>query len=202
MFNSIDELRSQLGGNPKSNIDPEYQKKMLHPIPADAKEVKRDKFILDHVKGKRVLDFGASGPMHDAIVKASASCVGVDREDGPGVIGFDLDDVKQDGLPISDPEIIICGEVVEHLGNPQHFLSRLKKQYPGIPVIITVPNAFNRSATKWLARGFENVNGDHVAWYSPKTLSVLLQRSGYDIGGLYFYNGNGPDSEGLVVVTE
>ncbi len=140
--------------------------------------------------------------VHDAIVKAAAAVVGVDREDGAGVTGFDLDDVSQASLPAATPEVIVCGEVIEHLSNPGWFLTRLHRQYPGVPLIVTVPNAFSAIAARWIAKGKENVNGDHVAWYSPKTLSVLLSRAGYDAAELFFYNGNGPTAEGLIVVTE
>jgi methyltransferase family protein len=198
-YATIDALRAELGGKPKQS--PEWVAKMLHPIPP-ATAVDRVVFLLKHVAGKRVLEFGASGPMHDAIVKAATSVQGVDRADGPGVVGFDLDDVSQTRLPGETPDIIICGEVLEHLGNPQWFLTRLKRQYAGVPVIITVPNAFAEAGRSYLKQGRECVNGDHVAWYSPTTLSVLLQRAGYSVGGLFWYGGKDPTAEGLIVVTE
>jgi 2-polyprenyl-3-methyl-5-hydroxy-6-metoxy-1,4-benzoquinol methylase len=208
-YATIDDLRSQLGGA-SQQAKSDYDAKMMHPLPP-ATSVDRTVFLLKHVAGKRVLEFGASGPMHDAIVKAAEQVMGVDREDGPGVVGFDLDDVSQQSLPkevfrgldvVIKPDIIICGEVLEHLSNPGWFLTRLKREFEGVPVIITVPNAFAAAAAKWIAKGIENVNQDHVAWYSPKTLSVLLQRAGYAVGGLFWYGGNGPTAEGLIVVTE
>lgn len=198
-FATIDDLRSQLSGSP--TLDQAYIAKMLHPVP-NTTEVKREAFILTHCTGKRVLEFGASGRLHDEIVKAAAHTLGVDREESVGVVGFDLDDVTQTTLPAWHPEIIICGEVIEHLSNPGHFLSRLHRQYAGVPVIITVPNAYSAIGARWMLKGTENVNADHVAWYSPKTLSVLLQRAGYSVGGLYWYGGSGPTAEGLLVVTE
>lgn len=206
-YATIDDLRSQLGSGPQVQHSPEYLEKMMHPVP-EAKTVDRAAFILEHCKGKRVLEFGASGPMHDAIVKVAKVCHGVDREDGPGVIGFDLDDVSQGRLPVpmyvdAEPwDLIVCGEVIEHLSNPGHFLTRLKRQYAGVPVILTVPNAFAKAGARWIAKGIENVNKDHVAWYSPKTLSVLLERAGFAIGALYWYGGTGPTAEGMVVATE
>jgi 2-polyprenyl-3-methyl-5-hydroxy-6-metoxy-1,4-benzoquinol methylase len=199
-YHTIDELRSQLGGAPAHSA--EYVAKMMHPIPITT-EVKREAFILSHCQGKRVLEFGASGPLHEAIVKVATFAMGVDRERAPGVVDFDLDDVSQSWLPsLSNVDIIVCGEVLEHLGNPQHFLARMKRQYAGVPVIITVPNAFSAVGHKWAAKNVENVNADHVAWYSPKTLSVLLQRAGYSVGALFWYGGSGPTADGLVVVTE
>ncbi len=73
---------------------------------------------------------------------------------------------------------------------------------PGIPVLITVPNAFATAGRQWLAKGKENVNIDHVAWYSPRTLATLLNRAGYTYADLFYYNGDGPTAEGLIVVTE
>lgn len=201
-YATISALREGLGGKP--TLSAEYIAKMMHPIPP-ATSVDRAVFILKHVAGKRVLEFGASGPMHDGIVKAAAQVLGVDREPGDGIIGFDLDDVNQQDLPSFGPigpEIIICGELLEHLSNPGHFLARLRRQFAGVPVIITVPNAFTEAGRHHMLKGVECVNADHVAWYSPKTLSVLLERAGYAVGGLFFYGGIGPTAEGLIVVTE
>lgn len=219
MFATIEDLRSQLGGTPVHQT-PEYRAKMLHALPP-VRVVNREAFILEHVKGKRVVEFGASGALHDAVVEVATSVFGVDREDAPGVRGFDLDDVRQTGLPLPTPlniasqdrtvtaeravdhvDVILCGEVLEHLSNPGWFLTRLRSHFEGVPVIVTVPNAFTASGAKWIARGFENVNLDHVAWYSPKTLATLLQRAGYVCADLYFYNGDGATAEGLIVVAE
>lgn len=203
-YASIEDLRSQLGGNSSGpSLSQAYRDKMLHALP-ETKTVDRAKFILDNVRGKRVLEFGASGPMHEQVKAAASAYVGVDREAGDGVKAFDLDDVRLDFLPdgpAGGPEIILCGEVIEHLSNPGWFLTRLKKQFPGVGVIITVPNAF-ASNNKWLLKGLENVNIDHCMWFSPRTMATLLERAGYKAGGLFYYNGQGPIAEGLVVVTE
>jgi 2-polyprenyl-3-methyl-5-hydroxy-6-metoxy-1,4-benzoquinol methylase len=210
-YATIDALRGELDGTQAPSAA--YAEKMMHPIPP-ATSVDRSAFILTHVTGKNVMEFGASGPMHDAIAKAAGAVLGIDRESGANIVGFDLDDVTQPELPKWDagdydgtpmyriPDIIVCGEVLEHLGNPLWFLTRMKRQYPGVPVIITVPNAFMDVGRSYLKRGIECVNADHVAWYSPKTLSVLLQRAGYAVGGLFWYGGQGPTAEGLIVVTE
>jgi 2-polyprenyl-3-methyl-5-hydroxy-6-metoxy-1,4-benzoquinol methylase len=201
-FSTIDALRAQLGGGATTTLTPEYHAKMLHPFPP-ATAVDRATFLLEHTRGKRVLEFGASGPMHEGIKKVASAYTGVDRDWGEGVIGFDLDDVTQVDLPYPDEgvDVVICGEVLEHLSNPGHFLARLRKRHTG-PVIITVPNAFAAAGAKWAAKGIENVNRDHVAWYSPKTLSVLLERAGYTVGALFWYGGTGPTAEGLIVTTE
>lgn len=206
MYNSIEELRSQLGGSAPKQVDEAYKKKQLHEIP-EAKTLDRPKFVLAKTAGKTVLEFGASGPMQKVVQENAKFYLGVDLEDGDHIVGFDLDDVSKQNLPGSEldevggPEIIFCGEILEHLSNPGWFLTRLKKQYPNVPVLITVPNAA-ASGNKYLVQGIENVNIDHVAWYSWRTIKTLLNRAGYEIKEFYWYNGKPGFAEGLIVVTE
>lgn len=195
---TIDDLRESLGVR---TDEAAYRAKQWHAIP-QAAVVVRETFILERVQGKRVLEFGASGPMHEAIVKVAASVTGVDRADGPGVLGFDLDDVSRQSLPGEGPyDVVVCGEVLEHLANPGHFLARLKRNYGGTTTILTVPNAHNAHNDGNVRRGFENVNIDHVAWYSHRTLQTLLERYGYAIEQFYWYRGQPATAEGLIVVT-
>ena len=202
-FATLDDLRSQLGESaPSAMMDEVYRAKMLHPIP-EGKSVKRETFILDRVKDKTVLEFGASGPMHDAVVKVARQVYGVDLVASQGVVACDLDDVTLAlPSPPGAPDLILCGEVIEHLANPGWFLQRLRAAYQGVPILVTVPNAYCDAGRQHLKRGMENVNRDHVAWYSPKTLSVLLARYGFPVIEFAWYNGTPPYAEGLLVVTE
>jgi hypothetical protein len=205
-YATIDALREGLGGAPKAApvVDAAYAAKMLHPLPTGATVVNRRAFILERAKGKTVLDVGATGPMHALLAEAAAKVYGWDREDAPGVTGLNLDAV---GVPLpayADVELIVLGEVLEHLSNPGHFLDRLRAAYT-CPTIVTVPNAYSTLGRGHLARGYDCVNGDHIAWHSPKTLAVLLARAGYEIREFYYYNGkpNAPvyEAEGLIAVT-
>lgn len=202
-YATLDDLRSQLGGTSPAD-DPAYRAKQLHPLP-EPKTIERAKFIVQHCTDKRVLEFGASGPLTTQLKDVAREYMGVDRESGERIEAFDLDDVSKQTLPsraMWTPDVIVCGEILEHLSNPGWFLKRLRRQYAGIPLIVTVPNAYSAGSLSWLKQGIENVNRDHVAWYSPKTISTLLQRAGYTVGALFYYNGNGPTAEGLIVCTE
>lgn len=181
-----------------------YEAKQLHRVP-DAPVVSREEFLLERCAGKLVLDIGASGPMHDAIVKVAKECWGLDRVSGPKVIACDLDD-DLPNIPwdssYAAPEIIVCGEVLEHLSNPGRFLGKLRSAYPSVLVVITVPNAFSDAARKHLANGIECVNLDHVCYYSYTTLKELVSRSGYAIRSWRWYNGKPMFAEGLIFVCE
>ena len=182
-----------------------YCEKQIHSIP-EGPVVDRERFILDRVRGKSVLEFGASGPMSLAIRKVASSYLGVDRSDGDGVVGYNLDDCAPGGhvypWALRHPEVIVCGEVIEHLSNPGYFLEAVSGFCRGVPVIITVPNAFSEANQQWLRRGQENVNRDHVAWYSPRTLKTLLERAGYRISYLAWYKGQPVTAEGIIVIAE
>ena len=186
---------------------PEYVAKMCHPVP-DAPVVNREDFILARCQGKVVLDIGASGPMHEGIVEVSKRCYGIDRPVrsdvllGHDTFGIDLDDRDCDLPILRDVELMVCGEVIEHLSNPGWFLDRLRKAYPRIPVIVTVPNAFSDIGRAALLKGPENCNGDHIAWHSHRTIKTLLSRHGYEIREFLWYRGRPKFSEGLIVVTE
>ncbi len=216
-YATLDELRSQLGAAPKTPATEAYAAKQIHQVP-DVEVVDRTVFLVQKVAGKKVLEFGASGPMHDGIVKAASSVFGVDRQAAPGVKAFDLDAIIAFGSKVGPPlpgqvwntttmqfdplpfDIIICGELLEHLSNPGWFLARVKLQYPGVPMVITVPNAYSSAGSRAIAKGIENVNRDHVAWYSWHTLKTLVERHGFTIQEFCWYHGEPRTSEGLIMV--
>lgn len=201
-FATVDALRESLAAPAGRAPSPEYAAKMLHPVP-DAPVVDRVRFVLNRVRGRRVLELGASGPLHAAIVREAAYAVGIDRAPAEGVLGFDLDDVGRPDIPCPDldPELVVAGEVLEHLSNPGFTLARLRRQFPGVPVLVTVPNAFSAAARRRMAGGVENVNLDHVAWYSWRTLKTLVERAGYEVVEFCWAGPGDPGTaEGLIFV--
>ena len=175
-----------------SGPSPEYAAKMLHPVPETA-SVNRTNWLLMTLTGKRVLHFGSAGPLH-GILKQVATMYGVDRG---GDCDFALD-VETDPLPDGEYDYILCGEILEHLSNPGVFLEKLRKY--NCLIIITVPNAFSVIGFAWLKKKTENVNKEHVAYYSYTTLKVLIERHGYREIGFYWYNGEPLFAEGLIFV--
>jgi hypothetical protein len=203
-FATIDALRESLGGSaPRKERSPEYTARMMHDVP-ETDVVDRAAFVLARCRDKCVLHVGASGKLHEAILATAATVWGIDRADnGEEIVRCDLDDVRA-GLPeFPGVNVVVCGEVIEHLGNPLHFLKRLRAAYPGVPVIVTVPNAFADIGRKHMADGVENVHVGHFCWYSWRTLKTLVESAGYKVNEFYWYGHGRPGfTEGLVFVCE
>ena len=201
-FPTIDALRESLAGPPRPKRDPAYVARMMHEVP-DAVVVDRVPFIAGRAAGKTVLDVGASGELHDAIVASAAKVYGIDRPGSPADFALDLDAI--DGVLPAPPgvELVVCGEVIEHLSNPGWLLTRLRSTFPGVPVIVTVPNGFSDIARRHLERDeIENVHVEHCAWYSWRTLKTLVEKSGYKVSEFYWQNGRPLFAEGLIFVLE
>jgi 2-polyprenyl-3-methyl-5-hydroxy-6-metoxy-1,4-benzoquinol methylase len=77
-----------------------------------------------------------------------------------------------------DYDLIIAGDVIEHLSNPGLFLQQVPHllRSDGI-LVISVPSAFSFISSLWLwISGNEHVHLDHCYYFSPKTLTQLCNR--------------------------
>ena len=179
--------------------DPQYRDRYMHAVPA-APSVEREKAILGAVRGKVVLDIGYAGsPLHEAVRHVAARVYGVDCTEPQGAEYFKQDLNYECIVALPDIQMILCGEVIEHLSNPGSFLDGLRRNYQ-CPLLLTVPNAFCSIGQHHMKRGFENVNLGHVAWYSWRTIKTLLERHGWSIDSFYWYGGTERFSEGLLVL--
>ena len=202
-FSTLDALEQEL--QEMGNHSAEYWAKQVHVVPR-SQTVDRTKYLIKHATGKTILHIGCTGPLDKELCKVAKKCYGIDKgkQDRPDFEQVDLDVLDKYDMPkFPDVELIICGEVLEHLSNPGHFLSYIHHQHDGIPVIFTVPNAMCTGGIEWLVkRGRENVNKDHVAYYSYTTLKTLLGRHGYTVVRHFWYGGKPYIAEGLIVVAE
>lgn len=91
-------------------------------------------------------------------------------------------------------DVIIAGEIIEHLNNPGLFLSGIKRfMSDDTLLIITTINSY--CAMRFLMyflRGKkgenEPVHPDHVAYYSYRTLGLTLNRMNLDVTQFHFYD--------------
>lgn len=175
-------------------IDGDYYKRMMHPVPRTT-VIEREAWILEHCKGKIVLDIGCSGQLHKLIEQVAQQAWGIDRVecDVPNFIHVN---VESECLPIFEKlDLIVCGEVLEHLSNPGIFLDKLHKY--NCDIIFTVPNAFTFIGRDHILTGTENVNDEHVCYYSYKTFKTLIERHKFELLEFYWYHGPEYVSEGL-----
>ena len=87
-------------------------------------------------------------------------------------------------------DVIVAGEIIEHLSNPGLFLESLKPLLADSQtrLILTTINAYCAYRFFYsLVMRNESVHPDHVSYYSKKTLTCLLDRHGYAIEDFSFY---------------
>lgn len=186
-----------------AGYDPDYWKKQMHRVPK-SQVLDRTIYLQAACKDKIALHIGCDGPLDALLNKEAKKLYGIDKGkiDREDFIEFDLDTLAHEKMPIFEGvEVIICGEVLEHLSNPGWFLKRMKEAYPGALVVFTVPNATAFGLVSTLKnKGYECVNPDHVCWYSYTTMRTLLGRFNYSIEGFYWYNGKPFVAEGLIIL--
>lgn len=101
-----------------------------------------------------------------------------------------LDEVEYEGTF----DVIVAGEMIEHLNNPGLFLTGIKRfMNADTLLVITTVNAY--SAMRFAIYGLrgkggvsEPVHPDHVAYYSYKTLTRMIERHGFEIDDFMFYD--------------
>ena len=101
-----------------------------------------------------------------------------------------LDDIDLD----QTFDVIVAGEMIEHLNNPGFFLSGIQRfMNDGTRLVLTTVNAYCGMRFLWYGlrgkRGrFEFVHPDHVAYYSYSTLKVLVERHELHLENFLFYD--------------
>ena len=177
--------------------------------------VQRVEFIKKACAGKKVLHLGCTNYpytkealdnnmlLHFELEKAAGELYGFDFDERglqilekSGVKNLyraDLEKLEEVALDETF-DVIIAGEIIEHLSNPGLFLRGIKRfMNEETNLIITTINAY--CGFRFLIYGLrgkggwnEPVHPDHVAYYSYKTLSLILERENLEIKKFYFYD--------------
>jgi ubiquinone/menaquinone biosynthesis C-methylase UbiE len=177
--------------------------------------VQRVDFIKDHCKGQKVLHLGCTNYPYTDDAIANNMLLHFDLEKiACEVYGFDFDQEGLDKLtnagsknlfkadlehldqvPLDEKfDVIIGGEMIEHLSNPGLFLQGIKRfMDDNTRLVLTTINAY--CAMRFLQYGLrgkggrnEPVHPDHVSYYSFKTLNLILERQGLELREFYFYD--------------
>lgn len=162
--------------------------------------VGRTRFVAERCRGRSVLDLGCRDEtalakcdtphwLHGEIVKVARQVTGVDISSeipaeglvtGPHakILHGDVNCLEQ-VVPALDCEVIVAGELLEHLSDPLAFLRQLRRLYPGRELLLTTPNATALSNVLLALASRESNHHDHVAVFSVKTLNTLCLRAGF-----------------------
>ncbi len=177
--------------------------------------VQRLDVLREHCRGKKVLHLGCANYPYTQQSIDSDSLLHFELEQiADDLYGFDFDQAgidiltshgsrniyKADLEHLDDVsldetfDVIVAGEMIEHLNNPGLFLDGIKRfMNPGTELIVTTINAYCGMRFFWysLTRNYgrnEPVHPDHVAYYSYATLTLLAQRHGFDVANFMFYD--------------
>src|SRR4051812_42705091 len=137
--------------------------------------------------------------LHGRLAAVTSRLVGLDL-DGEGVeraraAGFeahlaDASDASQlRGLGLERADLVIAGEVIEHVERPGDLLEALHELVaPGGRLAVTTPNAASLLNPLAAAGRFELINPDHVSFYSWYTLTNLMARHGWRVTRVVTYH--------------
>ena len=166
--------------------------------------------IIDTSRGKRVAHIGfvderqmeakqAEGVwLHAQLAEVASSLVGLDNAE-PGVAwarerGYEahVADAQSPeamrSLGLAPFEVVVAGEVIEHLDEPGPFLRAMHELTGSDGVlVVTTPNAYRLLNFLAPVTGSELVHEDHTAWHSPQTLRTLLERNGWQVEEIAYY---------------
>ena len=155
----------------------------------------RTPYIIELVRGKRVLDVGvvdhvtvaSNKPdwLHRRICEAASYCLGIDilktgiqhlRDAGFNVACCDITREVPEGGPY---DVVVCGEVIEHVGNPQGLFENTGRALaPGGRLVLTSPNPYYLGRTLRHLFGRDRESVDHVTLLFPSGIAELASRSG------------------------
>lgn len=184
----------------------------------------RTEFLLRYLEGKKVLHLGfvdapytkgkaAKGELlHQKLQGVTKELFGLDF-DKDAIEDYRklTDDVENGYFDLQSPakktpsylpkqvDIILLGEILEHLPNPGIAINNLAKiaKDTKAQVVITVPNAFFIGSFAMALEGYEGVHPDHYFYFTPATLDKLLKDNGFSRVKLSFYIGVTADGKGL-----
>jgi 2-polyprenyl-3-methyl-5-hydroxy-6-metoxy-1,4-benzoquinol methylase len=177
--------------------------------------VQRVEFIKKACAGKKVLHLGCTNYpytreslendmlLHFDIDKVAAELYGFDFDQrgidtlvelgGKNIFLADLE--KLEDVALNETfDVIIAGEIIEHLSNPGLFLKGIQRFMNNrTSLIITTVNAY--CAMRFITYALrgkgglnEPVHPDHIAYYSYKTLSLAAKRENLEIRDFLFYD--------------
>jgi 2-polyprenyl-3-methyl-5-hydroxy-6-metoxy-1,4-benzoquinol methylase len=145
----------------------------------------------------RALDVGCStGYLARRLAERGAAVVGIEADERAAAEARDVceqvlvGDVETMALPFPDSsfDVVLCGDLIEHLRDPEAFLVRVRPLLrPGGRLVLTTPNVANWTvrlgllAGRWRYTERGILDRTHVHLFTKRTLEETLDRAGYRI---------------------
>jgi len=178
----------RIGVGEDLNLQKIIKKRVLH----------RNAFLITKIKNKEILDIGCIGhklenfnsenSLHNFLKNNSKKVLGMDymrkevnilKSKGHNIVYGNAESFKLK----SKFDVIIAGELIEHLNNPGEFLLSAKNSLTkNGSIIITTPNAFSlRNIVFSILLVDPPVNEEHTMYFDPMTLKRLANNNGLKI---------------------
>jgi len=181
-----------------------------------AKVVDRTKFITEFCRGKNVIHLGAAQGsddndldlfrknissekyIHRVVSTVSRKAIGIDYNPffieemkKSGFTNIFYGDIeKEETLEIKDfePDVILLGEILEHLSNPGNAIKNILKKLATdkTTVLITIPNGLTFSNFIFALLGKESHDPDHSLLFTPRIISNLLNKNGAKVSDIFY----------------
>jgi len=174
----------------------------------------RDDYLLSITSGKRVVHVGCvdwplsqerlrdGSLLHEKLLLNAESVLGVDvdtkgmerLQNTLGGLYSNIDltdsDVNTNEVTAFKPDVILAGDVIEHVSSGQDLLNGLARlvNETEADLVLTTPNSLAIRNVFNTALGLEMVHPDHSCIYSPLNLRTLVERSGLQVQNWTYYS--------------
>ena len=182
---------------------------MVHRLPP-ATLVDRISWLTDAARGNDVIHVGfvdagcqdlqaRSGTwLHEHLAGSARRLVGLDLDEAGAAAAVEAgyeayaadcrDPEAMAAIGLEPAELVIAGEVIEHLDDPGGFLDGLHRLVrPDGRLVITTPNAYGLLNVFASLAGREINHPDHVVMFTWRTLTTMLRRHGWEPVGAHTY---------------
>jgi 2-polyprenyl-3-methyl-5-hydroxy-6-metoxy-1,4-benzoquinol methylase len=183
--------------------DERDQQGLVHRLPR-ARVVDRIPWLVERVRGRRVVHVGFADAgfrslqqqqdrwLHAHLAEVARELVGVDldadgveqaRADGYEAHVADCCDPEQvAALGLAPAEVVLAGEIIEHLDAPGSFLDAMRALCaPDGVLVLTTPNAYGWVNPLAAVAGIEVNHPDHIVMFTWRTLHEMLRRHGWEV---------------------
>jgi 2-polyprenyl-3-methyl-5-hydroxy-6-metoxy-1,4-benzoquinol methylase len=177
------------------------------------RRVDRNSFLIERARNKTVLHLGCADEhavglklrkhahLHAQLAAVTKELWGVDASGEAlselrlagfsNLIRADVERLDEiDALHNQHFDVVIAGELIEHIFNPGLFLKACRRLCSAnTELILTTPNALVYSQTLFALLNREAIHPDHTLMWSPATLKNLVVRSGFAVKEVWVYGG-------------